>query len=545
MIRQSLVAALFFLLLLAQAFTLQHCATPTPPRGGDRDSLGPVLIPEESTPNFQTDFRPEEIRLTFDEWVELDPAQEIIISPPLELGIDNRPQLQRRSLVIPLDGIELRDSVTYVINIGAAIKDFNEGNPTENLRFVFATGPELDTASVSASVVDAYTGEPIDGAALTLYDNLADTAVFTENPTYFAQTDEEGRVTVSNVRPGVYRVVALTRTQGATNYFADFGGFYPPTAAGFLDSTITVTDGNTDIGAVRLSPVVPEPRIVEFEADRYGMLKVAVNQGAENVDLLSQREYLRSNFGDTIRLFYREPAADTILFGRDGTYSDTLFFSGTDAGTEPALPLSAIDKSSGRINPTEGARLLFNRPIEAVDTSLIRLYRDTLRLATNYRVTIDSLYPAQVRVDAGWQPEVPYELELLPGAVTDWYGRTNPDSIVRVLNAASVESLGNLTIYLENLNGAVSYILRLVDEQGEVITGTQRFISNDFEYVASYLGLRPATYRMELIYDSNNNGRFDSGNLRFGYQPEVVRRFEIEPLRANWEVEKIVDLENN
>jgi hypothetical protein len=189
--------------------------------------------------------------------------------------------------------------------------------------------------------------------------------------------------------------------------------------------------------------------------------------------------------------------------------------------------------------------LLFNRPIEVIDTSLITLYRDTLRLPTAYTVTIDSLYPAQLRVDANWSAELPYELEVLPGAVTDWYGRTNPVSIVRVLNAASVEAFGALTIDLLNLNGTVNYILRLLDEQGEVITGTQRFIDERFDYRAVYLGLQPGTYRMELIYDSNNNGRWDVGDIGFGTQPELVRRFEIEPLRANWEVEKIVDLENN
>ena len=173
-----------------------------------------MLIAEGSTPNFQTDFRPTEIRLEFDEWVELDPQQEILISPPLELAEANRPQLQRRTLVIPLDGVELRDSVTYVVNIGGAVKDLNEGNPTENLRFVFATGPELDTATASAVLVDAFTGEPVEGAALTLYENLADTAALTENPTYFAVADELGEVTVSNIKPGRYRVVTLLRAPG-------------------------------------------------------------------------------------------------------------------------------------------------------------------------------------------------------------------------------------------------------------------------------------------------------------------------------------------
>ncbi|WP_420460804.1 Ig-like domain-containing protein [Neolewinella sp.] len=544
MLRQLLAATLFLLVLLAQSLTLQHCATPTPPRGGDRDTIGPVLVADESTPNFQTDFRPEVIRLTFDEWVELDPQQQIFVSPPLPLTGDNRPVLQRRSLVIPLHGLELLDSVTYVFNVGAAVKDLNEGNPTENLRFVFATGPVLDTATVSGRVVDAYTGEGVEGADLTLYANLADSAVFTQNPTYFARTEEEGRFVVSNVKPGRYRVIALQRNPGATDYFADYGGVFPPTAAGFLDSLITVADDNNAIGSVPLSTVPIEPRITGFATEGYGLVAIRVNQPAENVDVTTGREYLRNDFGDTIRLYYREVAPDTILIGRDTSYTDTLYLSGTDAGSTPTSPLRVVQQSRGTVNPGEGLRLVFNRPLAAVDTVRIRLYRDTLPEPVAYRYAIDSLFPAELRLSAGWQDAAPYRLELLPGAVTDWYGTANRDTLLGTANVDAVENYGTLTIELRNLNGAARYILRLLNAEGQVIVGTRRSIRDRFAYTALYTSLTPGTYRMELIYDSNNNGRFDLGDLRFGRQPELVQRFEIEPLRANWEVEKVVDLAN-
>ncbi|MBB4078433.1 hypothetical protein GGR28_001046 [Lewinella aquimaris] len=543
---RKLLAALFFLLaLLAQLLTLQHCATPTPPRGGDVDSIGPRLVTEKSTPNFQTNFRPDRIELTFDEWVQLDPQQEILVSPPLDLRGDNRPVLQRRSLVIPLTDVELRDSVTYVVNIGAAIKDLNEGNPTENLRFVFATGPNLDTASVSGTVVDAFTGEPVDGANFTLYGNLADSAVFTENPTYFAKTGEEGTFTVSNVKPGRYRAVALVRNPGSTNYFADFDGVFPPVSAGYLDSIITVADTENRVGTVRISPIPVIARSTDVQTDRYGVIKIGMNQAAVNVDLSSSRDYLRSDVGDTIRLYYREAAADTLLLGRNGIYTDTVLVSATAAGEVPRQALTPIGRTVGRVNPGEGINLVFSQPLESVDTSLINLYRDTLVDRLSVRYEIDSLDPARLRLFTGWAGADPYRVELLPGAVTDWYGSANQDSIVRAVKVDDSETFGDLTIILTNLNPTLSYILRLVDDSGEVIVGSRRYIDQRFDYTVRYRSMKPGTYRLELVYDSNNNGRYDSGDLRFGRQPEVVSRFEIEPLRANWEVEKTVDLENN
>ncbi|MEL7163513.1 MAG: carboxypeptidase-like regulatory domain-containing protein, partial [Bacteroidota bacterium] len=349
----------------------QHCATPTSPTGGARDTIGPVLVVEETTPNFQTNFRPEEIVLTFDEWVELDPQQQIVISPPLELGEDNRPTLRRRSLVIPFAGLELLDSVTYVVNIGAAIKDLNEGNPTENLRFVFATGPVLDSATVTGALVEDFSGEPVEDATFTLYDNLTDTAALTENPTYFAQTDEEGNFTVYNIRPGRYRAVALLRNPSATNYFADFAGYAQPQSVGFIDTIITVADSSNPVGTVRLSPVPKPIRVNAVDTTAYGLIGLTINQPAENVEAWYRGDYLRRNHNDTLKLFYREAQADTLFVGRDSVAADTILFRPPPETSVGDLFLE--EGSGGRLNPATGIALRFNRPVEALDTSLVSL----------------------------------------------------------------------------------------------------------------------------------------------------------------------------
>ena len=542
---RSLLLLLTFFVLLLSSFGLQRCATPTPPRGGDVDSLPPALVPEESTPNFQTDFRPERIELTFDEWVELDFQQEIVISPPLDLGPDNQPELRRRTLVIPLEGITLRDSVTYVVNIGSAIQDLNEGNPTENLRFVFATGPVLDTATVSGRVVNDFSGEPLESISIALFGNLADTAVYRENPTYFANSAEDGSFTISNVRPGRYRVVALQRNPGARSYFPDYDGVFPPLAVGFRDSVLTVADGANAVDDIRVSPLPVVPVATAVQTGEYGVIKVAMNQPAEGVDLVSGQDYLRNDFGDTIRLYYRTFAADTILLAHNEGFSDTVVVGGTPPDPASLRPLSVVNRAGGKVNPGEGIRLLFSRPLQTVDSTLIQLYRDTFPSPAPFSFAIDTLYPAELRIRANWQEASPYAVTLLPGAVTDWYGLANTDTITRTLNVAAAEEYGLLTLRLQNLNGAADYILRLVDGEGEVITGSRRVIHQRFDYTAAYESLAPGVYLAELIYDSNGNERFDSGDLRFGRQPEAVSRFEIEELRANWEVEKVIDLENN
>ncbi|WP_020569105.1 Ig-like domain-containing protein [Neolewinella persica] len=543
MTRSYLALAGFLLVLLAQLFTLQNCATPSSPTGGERDTLGPVLIVEETTPNFQTNFKPEEIVLTFDEWVEQDQKHQIIISPPLELGEDNQPYLRRRSLVIPLKGLELRDSVTYVVNIGSAIKDLHEGNPTKNLRFVFATGPVLDSASVTGTLVEGFSGEPLDKATFTLYGNLADTATTTENPTYFAQTDEQGQFTVYNIRPGRYRAVGLVRNPGATNYFVDLSGTFKPLSVGFIDTIITVADGNNEVGSIRLSPVPVRTKVLGVDSTDFGQLKIHMSQPAASIDIITGREdYLRYNDKDTLKLFYRSPARDTLYLGRDTTFYDTLVFAGSVE--PPATPLTLLQGPPGRLNPVEGLVYLFNHPLEAVDTALIVLTEtaDTLATPRAYQYALDTLYPGTLRLSTGWRANTSYDLSIFPGALTDWVGGINEDTLRKTLIADSPEKYGNLTLKIGNLDTTLNYVVRLLDKD-KVVPGTERYINEQANYQVVYRGLKPATYRAEMIYDTKRNRRYDGGDFRLGRQPEEVRRFELEALRANWEVEEEIRLE--
>ena len=60
------------LFLIFTLILLSRCATVTAPEGGARDETPPQLVPENSTPNLQTNFTKQRIELTFDEWVTLE-----------------------------------------------------------------------------------------------------------------------------------------------------------------------------------------------------------------------------------------------------------------------------------------------------------------------------------------------------------------------------------------------------------------------------------------------------------------------------------------
>ncbi len=148
------------LLLFVSAF-LSRCASMMTPTGGPRDSLPPVIV--NMTPdNFSTN-RPrrnhEKIYIEFDEFVQLkDQQKEFFTSPQMK----KKPlvSLRGRGVVIQLRDT-LEANTTYALNFGSAIRDNNEGNPLYSMRYVFSTGPEIDSMVMSGYTADSYKADSV------------------------------------------------------------------------------------------------------------------------------------------------------------------------------------------------------------------------------------------------------------------------------------------------------------------------------------------------------------------------------------------------
>jgi len=191
------------------ALALVSCARQGAPTGGPKDTTPPSVDTLYSTRNYSTRFKPSKIELRFDEWVTLsDAANQIVVSPPLA----KRPEviLRGKTVTLAFDPSEqLRDSATYTINFGTAVKDLHEGNSAKDLRFVFSTGDLIDSLRVSGRVADALSGEPVENISVMLYDIAADSVVRKSRPYYFSRTDKSGRFDIRNVKAGRFKVAAI------------------------------------------------------------------------------------------------------------------------------------------------------------------------------------------------------------------------------------------------------------------------------------------------------------------------------------------------
>ena len=179
--------------------------------------------------------------------------------------------------------------------------------------------------------------------------------------------------------------------------------------------------------------------------------------------------------------------------------------------------------------------LSFDEPVARIDTSAIHMSVkvDTVWQETPFLFVPDSVLPRKYEILAEWEPEKEYQLKIDSAAIVGLYGlHTN-----KVEQTVKVKKLDEYGTLLFNLEGAPSTsVVELLDNGGKMLR-QQRITSEntaDFYYLASN-----AKYYVRLFNDRNGNGKWDTGNVEQGIQPEEVYYFpKVWEMKANFEFEE-------
>ena len=207
------------LVLGAMMFPSGCANTTTPPSGGPKDTIPPVLVktyPLPGTVNVPT--HKTQVKFTFDEYVVVKDANNIFLSPPLEKKPKYR--ISGKSVIVSFES-DLDTNTTYTLDITGAIADNNESNWYEGFTLVFSTGSQIDSMCMTGLVQDCNTLKPIKGATVLLYKDHADSAVFLHRPDAAAKTDEWGFFSLRNIQDTIYRVYALKDANNNNIYEPD------------------------------------------------------------------------------------------------------------------------------------------------------------------------------------------------------------------------------------------------------------------------------------------------------------------------------------
>lgn len=199
-------------LLFLGAF-LTRCANIMSPDGGPKDTLPPVIT--AITPgNFATNFKEKKIYIEFNEYVQIkDQNKEMFTSPAMK----KMPLISTRGkgIVITIRDT-LKENQTYAIDLGSAIRDNNEGNPLNAMRYVFSTGDTVDSLICSGYTADSYKADSVSRTFLWFYilDSLPDTpdydsTIFNRKPDAIARAQNNGIFIAQNLKPVKYRIYAI------------------------------------------------------------------------------------------------------------------------------------------------------------------------------------------------------------------------------------------------------------------------------------------------------------------------------------------------
>ena len=199
----------------------------------------------------------------------------------------------------------------------------------------------------------------------------------------------------------------------------------------------------------------------------------------------------------------------------------------------PFLEMKVNAPSSFDIN--QNITLSFEEPVERIDTSAIHMSVkvDTIWQEIPYLFMADSVLPRKYEILAEWEPEKEYQLKIDSAAIIGLYG-LHTNKVEQSIKVKKQDEYGTL---LFNLQGASpTSIVELLDNSGKVLR--QQKVTP--ENTADFYYLKPDTkYYIRLFDDRNGNGKWDTGNVEKGIQPEEVYYFpKVWEMKANFEFEE-------
>ena len=218
--------------VLGSVMFSHSCANTTQaPTGGDKDTIPPRIVgfaPKNGSTNVPT--HGTTLTFTFDEYVTIKKANNIVLSPPQARPPKSR--LKGKSVVVTFEE-DLQPDMTYTLDFIDALADNNEGNMFPGFTYVFSTGPVIDSLMITGIVQDCNTLDPVKGATVMLYKDHADSAVMLRRPFALTKTDDWGFFCIRNIQDTVYRVYAVKDDNNNNKYDPD------NERIAFLDSTFT------------------------------------------------------------------------------------------------------------------------------------------------------------------------------------------------------------------------------------------------------------------------------------------------------------------
>ena len=526
-----LLACIAIVIIISQIF---GCASIQHPTGGPRDSVAPIII-DENPNNFTTNFNSGEINIEFDEYFKLaNEYKEISFSPAMEKA----PQFKTKKKVLNIEFQEpLEANTTYTINFGKAIADYNEGNVLKNYMYVFSTGDKIDSLSISGTVRNTLTKEPVLDATVFILPVNQDSLFGKKRASIFTSTDSSGNFSLKYLKENTYNIYALLEKGGDKIYNST------NEQIGFINSPIVL---KKDTSGINLEIFNEEPqnlRVTDRKIEKDGRITFVFNKSLidpsleilQPAELNSTKIVEFNTLRDTAFLWTESLEFDSINVAIQDTQRnlDTVIIRRNKRDTYNRELAISDNISSARLKPGADVVLTLSAPIKNIDGRKFSLLQDSVPV-TGLRVSRDSLSQRKIYLKYPWREEKQYSLSIAEEGFTGTFGGTNK-AYSKQFHRDTDDNYGFLSLVVTVPDTSKSYIVQLLSEQDKVI---DRVVLNK-NTALNFPTMSIGRYYVRVVYDENKNDKWDTGNVLTRTQPEKVWNFEKEiSLRANFDIEQ-------
>lgn len=521
-------------------FLMLSCAKRGSITGGLKDTLAPVL--KYSSPkNMSTNFEGDEIILGFDEYVKLKNLnKQLIISPPMKHEPLILPTTASKVITIKIKDT-LQPNTTYSFNFGQSIADNNEGNAINQFKYIFSTGSYIDSLSISGQIKDAYEKNVDNFVSVMLYevnDTFKDSVIYKQSPRYITNTLDSLRTfKLENLKAGKYLLVALKDKGGNNRYNPK------DDKIGFLKHYITVPN-DTVFELELFKEVLPLKTFKPIQAS--GNRLYLPYEGKQNFKESKPKIVLKHNNEvletivtafpkkDSLQVWYKPLKADSLSMevSRD-TYNKRFSFKVKDLKKD-TLNITAVP--NGVINFRDRFTLESATPLVKFDKSKMTLVNKD-SVAVDFTTEYDE-FEQKLYVDFKKEPVDKYNMTFFPGALTDFYEKTN-DTLAFKLTTKEHADYGNLVLNLRNVK-RFPIIVEITNKKGDIVLASAY---SEGSTKITFDLLQPESFTLRITYDDNKNKRYDAGSfLNKTYAEEVFYYQKEVDVRTNWDVDETIDL---
>lgn len=527
-----------YIIFLLGVVLLSACGQVGEVTGGEEDRTAPQVKIDKVIPSMSSiNIAPQKITIPFEEFIELNkPAENIRVTPA---DVQLNYEIKKKSLVLTVKEGEWQKNTTYTIYLNRAVKDITESNDSI-MSYVFSTGSFIDSLQTVVKVVDAYTGNVVDGVTVGLYTKplIDDTSKI--SPRYITSTNKDGIATFKHIKSADFYAYAFDDENRNNRLDATEKRAYLNTAVTLYD-----TDTVEIIGPViRLMP--PEETELKVSNNEFASAGIwglrfnrPLNEDEDFVPLDFDEEKLKDYLvwnedKDSVTVFYALTESSGTLSGllKTAEKTDTInrkyFYR-----QKPNLAVNS-NLVNRKLLYNDSLKFIVSEPIQSIDTSLIEfsaiLKGDSIAIPQAFEYVPLSNREFALYFEKGKQEKL--LLNIPPAAITG-INLTMKDSLKYDFSLQLERETGTMIIEFDSIPPyGVLFITskRTKEEIAVVFDGIEK-LTHTLSYV------QPDQYEFKFLIDEDKNGKWSTGSIFTIKEAETMIVFpDVTTIRANWSV---------